>query len=193
MERKVLEARIREAKGKGAAKRLRAEGRLPAVIYDGKGESTPIDVSESEFAKLFRQITATTTVDIKLDDGREIIAFVKDFQHDIITDAVRHVDFYAVEGDKMIRTKIRVRLTGAPDAVRLGGVLEAGISEIEIECLPKDLPERIAVDVTSLGLNETVFVKDLALGDGVKVLTPADVAIASVKHVRSSLADAAGA
>ena len=193
MERKVLEARIREAKGKGAAKRLRAEGRLPAVIYDGKGESTPIDVSESEFAKLFRQITATTTVDIKLDDGREIIAFVKDFQHDIITDTVRHVDFYAVEGDKMIRTKIRVRLTGAPDAVRLGGALEAGISEIEIECLPKDLPERIAVDVTSLGLNETVFVKDLALGDGVKVLTPADVAIASVKHVRSSLADAAGA
>ena len=194
MDRKVLEARIREAKGKGAAKRLRAEGRLPAVIYDEKGKSTPIDISESEFAKLFKQVTKTTTVDIKLDDGSEIIAFVKDFQHDIVSDKVRHVDFYAVDPDKMIRTKIRVRITGAPDAVRLGGVFEAGLSEIEIECLPKDLPERVAVDVTSLGLNETIFVKDLALGDGVKVLTPADAAIASVKLARSSLADeAAGA
>ena len=191
MERKVLEARIREAKGKSAAKRLRAAGRLPAVIYDEKGESTPVDVSESEFAKLFRQITMTTTVDIKLDDGRERIAFVKDFQHDIISDRVQHVDFYAVEPDKMIRTKIRIRITGAPDAVRLGGVLETGIPEIDIECLPKDLPERISVDVTKLGLNETIFVKDLNLGDGVKVITPADVAVASVKHVRSSLADAA--
>ena len=194
MERKVLEARIREAKGKGAAKRLRAEGRLPAVIYDEKGKSTPIDISESEFAKLFKQVTKTTTVDIKLDDGSEIIAFVKDFQHDIISDRVRHVDFYAVDPDKMIRTKIRVRITGAPDAVRLGGVFEAGLSEIEIECLPKDLPERVAVDVTSLGLDKTILVKDLALGDGVRVLTPADAAIASVKLARSSLADeAAGA
>ena len=194
MERKVLEARIREAKGKSAAKRLRAAGRLPAVIYDEKGESMPVDVSESEFAKLFRQITMTTTVDIKLDDGRERIAFVKDFQHDIVSDKVRHVDFYAVDPDKMIRTKIHVRITGAPDAVRLGGVFEAGLSEIEIECLPKDLPERVAVDVTSLGLDKTILVKDLALGDGVRVLTPADAAIASVKLARSSLADeAAGA
>ena len=194
MDRKVLEARIREAKGKGAAKRLRAEGRLPAVIYDEKGKSTPIDISESEFAKLFKQVTKTTTVDIKLDDGSEIIAFVKDFQHDIVSDKVRHVDFYAVDPDKMIRTKIRVRITGAPDAVRLGGVFEAGLSEIETECLPKDLPERVAVDVTSLGLDKTILVKDLALGDGVRVLTPADAAIASVKLARSSLADeAAGA
>ena len=194
MDRKVLEARIREAKGKGAAKRLRAEGRLPAVVYDEKGKSTPIDISESEFAKLFKQVTKTTTVDIKLDDGSEIIAFVKDFQHDIVSDKVRHVDFYAVDPDKMIRTKIRVRITGAPDAVRLGGVFEAGLSEIEIECLPKDLPERVAVDVTSLGLDKTILVKDLALGDGVRVLTPADAAIASVKLARSSLADeAAGA
>ena len=193
MDRKVLEARIREAKGKSAAKRLRAEGRLPAVIYDEKGKSTPIDVSESEFAKLFRQITATTTVDIKLDDGSEAIAFVKDYQHDIVSDTVRHVDFYAVDPDKKISTKIRVRIAGAPDSVRLGGVFEAGLSEIEIECLPKDLPERIVVDVTSLGLDETIRVKDLALGEGVKVLTPADEAIASVRQARSSLADAAGA
>ncbi len=188
MDRKILDARVREARGKSAAKRLRAEGRLPAVICDGKGESTPIDISESEFAKLFRLITKTTTIDIKLDSGREATVFVKDFQHDIVSDRVRHVDFYEVEPDKMIRTKIRVRITGAPDAVRLGGTLETGIPEIEIECLPKDLPERISVDVTKLGLNETIFVKDLSLGKGVKVLTPGDSPIASVKQVRSSLA-----
>lgn len=188
MDRKVLEARVREARGKRAARRLRAEGRLPAVIYGGKGVSTPIDISESEFAKIFRQITKTTTIDIRLDDGRDVIAFVKDFQHDIISDSVRHVDFYEVEPDKMIRVKIRVRLAGAPDAVRLGGVLESGIPEIEIECLPKDMPERISVDVTRLGLNETIFVKDLALGEGVKVLTPGDSPVASVRHARQSLA-----
>ena len=194
MDRKVLEARVREAKGKSAAKRLRAEGRLPAVIYDEKGNSTPVDISASEFAKLFRQITKTTTIDVKLDNGREAVAFVKDFQHDIVSDTVRHVDFYEVDPEKTLRAKIRVRITGAPDAVRLGGALETGIQEVEVECLPKDMPERISVDVTTLGLNETIFVKDLSLGDGVKVLTDADAAIASVKLVRSSLAEeAAGA
>ena len=189
MDRKVLSARIRKEKGKSAAKPLRAEGRLPAVIYDGKGVSTPIDVLESDFGKLFHQITRTTTIDIKLDDGRDVIAFVKDVQHDLVSDRVRHVDFYEVEAGKMIRTKIRVRVTGAPDAVRLGGVLETGVPEIEIECLPKALPERVAVDVTDLGLNETIFVKDLQLGEGVKILTHGDVSIASVKHVRSNVSE----
>ena len=193
MERKVLEARVREAKGKSAAKRLRAEGRLPAVIYDERGSSTPIGISESEFDKILRAMTKTTTVDIKLDDGRVLIAFVKDFQHDIISDRVRHVDFYAVDPDKTIRTKIRVRIAGSPDAVRLGGVFEAGIPEIEIECLPKDMPERVSVDVTKLGLDEAILVKDLGLGDGVKVITPADAAVASVRQVKSSLAAAAEA
>ena len=190
MDRKILEARVRTVTGKGAAKRIRAEGRIPAVIYDGEGKSSLIDILESDFNKLFHQITRTTTIDIKLDDGRDVIAFVKDAQHDIISDRVRHVDFYAVDSDKIIRTKIRVHVTGAPDAVRLGGVLETGVSEIEIECLPRALPERIAVDVTKLGLNETVFVSDLKLGDGVKILTHGEFPIASVKHVRSNVSAA---
>lgn len=187
MDRKVLEARVRTVTGKSAAKHLRADGRIPAVIYDGKGRSSLIDISESDFSKLFHQITRTTTIDIKLDDGRDVIVFVKDVQHDIISDSVRHVDFYEVEADKMIRTKIRVRITGAPDAVRLGGVLEAGVSEIEIECLPKALPERVSVDVTKLGLNETIFVRDLNLGEGVKVLSHGEYPVASVKHARSNV------
>ncbi len=187
MDRKILEARIRKVTGKSAAKHLRGEGRIPAVIYDGDGKSILIDILESDFSKLFHQITRTTTIDIKLDDGKDVIAFVKDAQHDIISDRVRHVDFYAVDPDKTIRTKIRIHITGAPDAVRLGGILEAGVSEIEIECLPKALPERIAVDVTKLGLNETIFVRDLKLGEGVKILSNGEFPVASVKHVRSNV------
>ncbi len=186
MERKVLDARVREDKGKGAARRLRAQGRLPAIMYDERGESTPIDVSESEFNKIFRVMTKTTTLDIKLDSGRKALAFVKDFQHDIITDTVRHVDFYEVDPGKSIRTKMRVKVTGAPESVRLGGALETGISEIEIECLPNDLPERVTVDVTSLGLGESILVKDLALGTGVKILTELDAPVASVRDTRAS-------
>ena len=193
MEQKVLNARIRAETGKGAAKRLRATGRLPAVMYDGEGKSIMIDIDEKEFSKLFHLITESTLIDVKLDGKKDIIAFVKDVQYDILADKVNHIDLYEVEAGKVLRTKIQLKLAGSPEGVRMGGVLETGTTEIEVECLPKDLPARIVVDVSDLQLNHSIHVKDLKVAAGVKVLSDPHKTVATLKYIKNEVPAAAEA
>ncbi|QEJ95768.1 50S ribosomal protein L25 [Treponema phagedenis] len=183
MGQRILSGRRRTGLGKAAAARCRREGRLPAVMYDRFGKSIPIDVSQYDFYKLFRNITESTIITVKLDDKDEFEVFVKDYQHNIITDTVEHVDFYEVERGKVLRTKIQLRLSGSPEGVRQGAVLESGLTDIEVECLPKDLPERIIVDVSKLDLNEALHVRDIKVQGEVKILTDPDLPVATLKFV----------
>ena len=95
-----------------------------------------------------------------------------------------HADFYAVERGQLLRTKIQIRLSGSPEACRQGAVLETGITELEVECLPRNLPERIVVNVEKLGANESIHVRDIQVPEGVKILTDSDLAVAMVKFTK---------
>ncbi len=185
MEEKVLAACRRTVFGKTAAAKCRSTGRLPAVIYDREGHSTAIDVPYKEFEKLFKTVTESTLISIKLDEKDEYEAFIKDYQYDIVTDKIAHADFYAVERGKLLRTKIRIRLVGSPEALRQGAVLEKGITDLEVECLPKDLPERIIVDVEKLNANESIHIRDITVSEKVKVLTDPDLAVATLKFAKA--------
>lgn len=189
MEQKFITARNRTETGKGATKRLRISGRLPAVMYDGSGKSSLIDIEEKEFLKLFRTITESTLVAVKIEGKKDMVVFVKDVQYNIILDKIIHVDFYEVAQGKLLRTKIQLKLTGSPEGVRLGGVLESGITEIEVECLPKNLPERILVDVSNLQLNHSLHVRDLKLSEGIKVLSDMELAVAMLKYTKLEVAE----
>lgn len=193
MEERVLTACRRTGFGKAAAAKCRRADRLPAVIYDRAGHSTAIDVPYRDFEKLFKTVTESTLITIKMDGHDDYEAFIKDYQYDIVTDKVRHADFYAVERGQVLRTKIQIRLSGSPEACRQGAVLETGITEVEVECLPRDLPERIIVNVEKLGANESFHVRDIKVPDGVKILTDADLAIAMVKFTREEAPAAAAA
>ena len=185
MEEKVLAACRRTVFGKTAAAKCRSTGRLPAVIYDREGHSTAIDVPYQEFEKLFKTVTESTLISIKLDEKDEYEAFIKDYQYDIATDKVTHADFYAVERGKLLRTKIRIRLVGSPEAIRQGAVLEKGIADLEVECLPKDLPERVIVDVEKLKANESIHIRDITISEKVKILTDPDLAVATLKFAKT--------
>ena len=185
MDEKVLAACRRTVFGKTAAAKCRSTGRLPAVIYDREGHSTAIDVPYQEFEKLFKTVTESTLISIKLDEKDEYEAFIKDYQYDIVTDKIAHADFYAVERGKLLRTKIRIRLVGSPEALRQGAVLEKGITDLEVECLPKDLPERIIVDVEKLNANESIHIRDITVSEKVKVLTDPDLAVATLKFAKA--------
>lgn len=187
MNEKIIEARTRTMTGKGAAKRLRREGRLPAVMYDNTGKAVLLDLNAKDFAKLYGTITESTLIDVKIDGSKDAIAFIKDAQYNIITDTVTHVDFYEVEAGKKIRTKIPVRLTGSPEGVRTGGILEAGTEELDVECLPKNLPPRVVVDVSDLQLNHSIHVKDVVVPEGVKVLTDPHLTIATLKYAKADI------
>jgi large subunit ribosomal protein L25 len=180
MEAKKLNVEQREGKGKGAAGRLRGTGRIPAVIY-GHTAPTSITVDAREFRGAFKRITENTIVELHLDGGvREVL--VKAYQKDNLNGQILHVDFYEFEKGKALRTRIPIRLLGNPVGVKEGGILESLLHSLDVECLPKDLPEEIALDINELGLDRALHVRDLTLPAGVRALQTPDQVVCLVAH-----------
>ncbi|MDR1747772.1 MAG: 50S ribosomal protein L25 [Spirochaetaceae bacterium] len=182
MDQKVVTARVRTVTGKTAAKNLRKAGRLPAVIYDYKGRSVMLDIDEAEFTKVWKIATPTTLVTVDIDGKDRKLAFIKDTQNNLLQDRNLHIDFYAIEENKPLRKTIKIQVQGNPVGIRDGGIFEKGVQSVEIECLPKDLPMRMVVDVSDLGLSQTILVKDLPFAKEVKVLSDGDLMVAVMKN-----------
>jgi len=187
MSQVVLAAQSRQSGGSAAARKIRRAGRVPAVLYGRSGTAISIDLDALEFANRAKNISASTIVKVDVG-GKAYDAFVKDTQRNIVTGSIMHVDFYEVESGVVLRAHVPIQLKGNPIGVREGGVLEFPLHEIEVECLPKDLPERLELDVSALGTNESLFVRDLTLSSAVKLLTPADQVVALVKYAKETAA-----
>jgi large subunit ribosomal protein L25 len=187
MSQVVLAARNRANTGSGEARRIRRSGRIPAVLYGRTGKSITIDLDAQEFSNRVRNISESTIV--KLDvEGKSYDAFVKDTQHSITAGSILHVDFYEVESGIALRARVSIHLQGSPVGVREGGVLESPLHEIEVECLPKDLPERIDLDISGLKVNQSLHVRDINLGEGVRLVSNGDQVVALVKFAREETA-----
>ncbi|MDR1257080.1 MAG: 50S ribosomal protein L25 [Spirochaetaceae bacterium] len=185
----VFSAKTRTALGSAHSRRLRRQGRVPGVIY-GKGETVHIDLDGRELFAGLRNISESTIVKVDVE-GAEHDAFVKDTQRNIIDGNILHVDFYEIEMGKILRARVSVRITGNPVGVRNGGILETPLHDIEVECLPKDLPARIDIDISGLDVNQSIHVRDLVLGDGVKLVSGEDQVVALVKFAKAEAASAA--
>jgi large subunit ribosomal protein L25 len=183
----ILAARNRAVTGSGASRKIRREGRIPGVLYGRSGKAISIDLDAREFAGGVKNISESTIVKLDLE-GKSHDAFVKDTQRNITDGLILHVDFYEVESGVALRARVSVHLQGNPIGVRDGGVLEIPVHEIEVECLPKDLPERIDVDISGLKVNQSLHVRDLALAEGVRVISGVDQVIALVKYAREEAA-----
>jgi len=180
MEAKKLNVQPREGGGKAVAGRLRRDGKIPAVIY-GHTSPTAITVDAREFRNAFKRITENTIVELHMPGGvHEVL--VKDYQKDNLTGQILHVDFYEFEKGKALRTRVPVRLTGNPVGVKEGGILETQLRELDVECLPKDLPEEIVLDISELALDRALHVKDLTLPPGIRVLQAMDQVVCLVAH-----------
>lgn len=180
MEQKTLSIEERKELRKGASGRLRRAGRIPAIIY-GQKEPVTISVNEREFEQKFHQISESTI--IKLEMGKKSWdVLVKDFQDDPFLDKIEHIDFYEIAKGKTLRAKVTVHTEGNAVGVREGGILEVLSHELEIECLPKDLPEGITVDISALEIGMSIHVSDLELAKGIKILTNADQVVALVSQ-----------
>ena len=138
MDQFVVNANTRTETGKRAARRMRENGRLPAVMYNSKGESVMLDIDEAEFNKVWRNSTPSTLVNLKVE-GKDNLVFIKDTEYDIKTDKNLHVDFHAIDEDKPLKMRMKIQLTGSPAGVREGGRLKTHYPQIVIQCLPKDL------------------------------------------------------
>ncbi|MFP4382978.1 MAG: 50S ribosomal protein L25 [Spirochaetia bacterium] len=185
MDRKILSAKERTETRKSAARALRRAGKIPAVIYGHNGPST-IAVDEKEFTKNFRTVSENTIINIKTDSS-DYDVLVKAHQEDIITGQILHIDFYEIEQGKVLRTHAPIRTVGTAPGVKQGGVFENPLYEMEIECLPKDLPEEIVVDVSELNIGEAVHVEDIEPSEGVKFLNPPEQVVAIVSVLKEEV------
>ena len=175
----VIKAQKREA---GKAYALRAEGKLPAVIYGPHVGSQAVMLDLNPFVKLYNEVGESTLIDMSVDGGTEYKVLIQDIQRDPVSDQIIHVDLRQLEMDKEIDAEIELEFTGEPPAVKeLAGVLVKSLDNIEVRCLPKDLPGSIMVDLSVLKtFNDYIHVKDLPIGHGVKVLTNPEETVATV-------------
>lgn len=178
MAQRNLTAQPRSETGSAAARRMRKAGRIPAVVY-GHAEIRLVSIDAKEFSHAFRTVSESTLIKLQLPAG-DLDVLVKDFQHNLLAGRVEHLDFFEVDRNKALRTHVQVKLTGVPVGVRDGGILESVVHELEIECLPKDLPEEILIDVAGLELGHSIHVRDLAVPAGVTLRTAADQTVCLV-------------
>jgi large subunit ribosomal protein L25 len=179
----TLEAIAREDFGKNEARRLRREGKVPAVLYGGdtKG-ATPIAVEPRALLKILHSESGQNTlIALKLGSAGDTRVLVKDFQLDPVTHHLLHADFYRVAMDKVIQVTIPVTVRGEPKGVKQqGGILEFIRREIVVECLPGDIPEHVDVDVSELMLHQGIRVRDIATDPKWKPVTEGDAMLVHV-------------
>jgi large subunit ribosomal protein L25 len=179
METKLLAER-REGTGKGVARKLRAAGRVPAVLYGQNQEAVAISVDARELVHLFhRAASANVLLDLVLD-GKEHLTIPREVQRDHIRSRFVHVDFLVVRRDETIAVNVEVVEVGDAPGVKAGGVIEHHLRELHVECFPQDVPEQIEADISALEIGDMLHVRDLVLPKGVTVLTNPDDAVLSV-------------
>ena len=194
----ILEATARESFGKNEARRTRREGRVPAVVYgvsaEGTGrEATAIAVDPRALLKILHSESgANTLISLKLGGAGDARVLIKEYQLDPVTHALLHADFYRVRMDRTIRVTIPVTVKGEPKGVKQqAGILEFIRREIEIECLPGDIPEHIEIDVSELMLHQGVRVRDVPIDPRWKPLTEADAMLVHIILPKAEEAPAA--
>lgn len=185
MEKVALTVFQRDKSGKGIARGLRRSGYIPAVVYRA-GKSQPIQIPTKELA-IFITKTAgeQVIVDLNFDNNITKQAILKDYQVDPLNNSLLHADFQEILATEEIVVSAHIVIKGEPIGVKQdGGILQYGLREIEIQCLPDKIPGHIDVDVSKLKLNQSIHVGDLALGEGIKVLTDKEEVIVTVTSIK---------
>ncbi len=170
----------REDKGKGAARRLRAKGMVPAVVYGHGADPVHLTVDARELLHLLHTDAGTNVlVDLHVD-SEKLLAIPREIQRDHIKGQFIHIDFLRVARDEKITVEVPVHLTGESHGVKEGGVVEHHLWTLQVECLPQDVPSSIEADISELGINESLKVEALPAGAKFTVLTPPEEVVVSV-------------
>src|SRR5271167_110531 len=185
-EKIVVEGAARELRGKNEARRLRLTGKVPAVLYGGKGEAITLALNAKQVGAILRSESGHNTL-FQVDlGGKHEPAILKDWLVDPITGRLLHVDLLRIAMDVRMRVRVPIHTFGEPSGVKVeGGVFEMVMREVEVECLPADIPTEFKVDVSGLALNQSLRASDLPLDRAkIKLLTDANSVVAHVVALR---------
>lgn len=186
---KVL-AKKRTTKGSAEAGRLRRTGFFPAVLYSAGRAGQDIQINEHDFVLMLREHHGESlVVDLEIEGEGASKALIKAMQHNPLTGRIMHVDFYGIKMDQKIEIEVPVKIVGDAAGVVQGGVLEHILRTIQVACLPGDMPEELPLDVSKLGLGETLRVRDIQVNAQLDVLTDGDLVVVSIAAPRGAAAD----
>lgn len=191
----VVVAKPRTGKfNKNAARRVRAAGKIPAVLYGAGADAIAVEVDPKQITRiLFSETGHNTIFDVQVDGVPSAKAMIVEWQREPIKDRLIHIDMKRIALDKLLQVSVRVKLIGTPVGVKTeGGILDQVLREVEIECLPSDIPNHIDVDVTGLGLHGVLRVSDLPHNEKIKYLSNEDATVAHVVSIREEAAATPG-
>jgi len=184
MERLKMIAQKRKPTGKGGARKLRAQGLVPAICYGPKMRSIAVSCTLKDLTRIMEH-GQNVLINLKIRDGMgkkgesDHVVMIRDFQVDPLQGAPIHADLYEVSMKETMTFGVPVRLVGKPEGTKMGGILEQIRREVEVECLPSDIPPHIEIDVSELDIGDSVHVSDVEIGN-VKILTEPNLTIATV-------------
>jgi large subunit ribosomal protein L25 len=182
----VVAAQKRGETGKNVNRRLRRQDRIPGVVYGRQADPVTVSVSPKEIGAILRSASGENTLfDLELEGSRRKV-ILKEYQVEPLKGRLLHADFYEVALDQILQVSVHVEVQGTPVGVKTqGGVLDLVTRELEIECLPTDIPDKITVDVSALEIGKHLRVSDLTLPAKLKILTEPDVVIVHVVAPRA--------
>jgi len=183
MSETALVVESRASTGKGVARKLRAAGRIPAVLYGQGKESVPLTIDPRALEKVLRSGGANTLLDLTVEGRPELgspVALVKELQRHPIRGTIVHADLYQVDLTRTVEVEVPVHLVGKAKGLDFGGILEHSLREVALECLPRSIPAAIEVDITNMELGDVIHVRDLVLPAGVSLLTDPDLGVVHV-------------
>src|SRR6202161_841798 len=190
IETNVLEAHPRESGNKNMARRVRMGGKIPGVLYGAGKNSLSVSVDPRQVTRILNSKTGHNTIfDLALNGGEQTKAMIVDWQYEPIKGKLLHIDLKRIAMDKAMRVKVPILLEGIPVGVKMqGGILDQVLREVEIECLPGDIPTHIDLNVSGLGLNSSVRVADLPRAGKLKFITDEGATVAHVVAIKEEVA-----
>jgi large subunit ribosomal protein L25 len=188
-EQNILEAQAREAGNKGHARRVRRDGKIPAVVYGAGQDSVPVSVDPRQVSRILRSETGHNTIfDLALNGAENIKAMIVDWQYEPIKGHLLHIDLKRIAMDKALRVSVPIVLKGEALGVKTeGGILEQILREVEIECLPGDIPSHIDAEISHLVFGTVLRVSDLPHSEKLKFLTDSHQPVAHVISVKEEV------
>jgi len=189
----TIVAEPRSSRGKNEARRLRVAGQAPGVLYGAGGDAVAVAISPKEVNKILRSNTGHNTI-FNLTGGETVPVMVVDWQHDPVKENLLHVDLKRIDLTLRLRVKVPVHTSGEPKGVKLqGGLQELITREVEIECLPDDIPEQFILDATEMSIGDSLRASQIPMTGSMKLLSNADAVIAHVVSLKAEEAPAADA
>lgn len=191
-----LESKKRDKAGKGVARKLRAEGRIPAVLYGRASQPMSLELEEKAVATLMKEYGLNPIIELSVEAGQSSevhTCMIADFQKDVYQRFVTHLDLKRVDLTQKVMAAVQLVVVGESDVRSKGGIVQRSVDTIHVHCLPADIPKVIELDISALGPGEHLSIKDVSVPAGVELVDPPDTALISVFSPRGMVGAEEGA